>query len=89
MDINLRIKDNGKPTISIHKKGSYYVGSMKVTDRNIFIIESKNNSNPQSRKFILSIRQNNNKEYKLTQFNCDLDELIKIRDSIDEIINFK
>lgn len=86
MDISIRIKENGKPTISIHKKRCGNIGRMKVIDINMFISEYRAN-NAENRKFVLSIRQNNQKQYKLTQFNCSLDELIEIRNSINKIID--
>lgn len=87
------IKENKKPKINFYKKHCVTIGDMKVKGVNLHLSESRVNSpspNPE-RKFIMSLRQDgiHKGEYKLTQMMLTKEELIQIRNSINEIIEFE
>ena len=87
----IKIKENGKPTVKLARKCSGTLGIMRHTKDNFSIIESKRNpkSSIQDRTFTLVIRNDGvNGEYKMGQLSFLKEEdLIQLRDSIDLMLN--
>lgn len=87
------IKENKKPKINFYKNHKGTIGTMKVKRVNLFLSELKVNSpipNP-DRKFVMSLRQDgiNRGEYKLTQMMLTKEELIEIRNGINQMLEFE
>ena len=87
------IKKNKKPKINFYKKHCGTIGDMKVKGVNLHLSELRVNSpnlNPE-RKFVMSLRQDGiyNGEYKLTQMILTKEELIQIRNGINEILELE
>lgn len=99
LKIQSEIKPNGKPCVKISKEinGIIHNGinntKFHCGKENLFIIEQKVNSPiiDAKRNFIVSIRRdgikNNQGEFILSQMSFDEDELQKLRESIDSILN--
>jgi hypothetical protein len=62
-----------------------------IKQDNMFITELKVNSKIPERKFIISIRRDgkgkNDREYILSQMEFNTNELLQVRDCIDNILN--
>lgn len=87
------IKESKKPSIHLYKRVSCTTGNMKVKCKNLFIRELKVNSpstNPE-RSFVMSIRQDGveNGNYKLSQIHLTKKDLIRVRNSINDILDFE
>jgi len=96
--IQSKIGKNGKPSYKISREYSSmttYRGVHKkpfyIKKDNLFISELKVNSRNSVRKFIISIRRDgtneNDREYILSQMVFDEEELIQVRDCINNILN--
>lgn len=95
INIYHKIKENGKPVIYISRKESATLGGFKeekfkYNQSNLIISESKI-SNPRTkddRSFVLVVRlDGDNDKYKMSQMSFDKNELLVLKDSIDEILN--
>lgn len=96
MNVNYKIKENGKPTLHISRDESGVTfnqttgDKFKYTKSNLFIAESKIN-NPRrkgQRNFVLSVRLDGDcGDYKMSQIKFNEEELPILRDNINKILN--
>lgn len=99
METFFRINTNGKPMAKLYKDNSSTIFSKNnilfhYSRANMFINEFKTNSLiKQQRSFAITIRLDgnykNSGEYKMSQMEFTEEELIKLRNNIDRILNCK
>ncbi|HID0881284.1 TPA: hypothetical protein ACXDAY_002236 [Clostridium botulinum] len=99
MEVNYKIKENGKPSVAFSKEGLYISFNLLTKEyfnykkQNLFLHESKLNSNNSNkdRRFTISIRQDGDnkevKKYKMAQMDLKEDELIVVRNNINKILD--
>lgn len=85
------LSSNGQKKINLWKKVSARVGKMDVSRINMCMVECSRRvvTSEKCRKFIMSITMCGAEplKYKISQIALDKDELIQIRDSINELLN--
>lgn len=96
MDIDYKIKDNGKPFVSfkhIGMSGTLSPMSSKqfnYSTVNLFISEFRVSPERDKRKFMMAMRMDgshtNKGKYRMTQMSFDESELIELRNNIDRVL---
>ena len=84
-------RPNGRIGMKLYKEVNSVIGNMKVKAVNMFILEQKP-YRKNKRNFTISIRQDNaiiNGGYKMTQMYLNHEELILLRNSINDILDCK
>jgi len=97
MDINYKIKDNGKPSVSFKNAGMSGTLSPMSSKQfnysavNLFISEFRVNPEINKRKFMIVMRMDgshkNKGEYRMAQMGFDESELLELRNNIDKMLN--
>lgn len=95
MEFNLRVGDDGMPCIHASVVGSGVVyprgdHRFEYSKQNMYMSEYKIKGCQDQRRFIISIRLDGiDGKCKLTQMNFRHDDMLELRNKIDELLRYK